>query len=295
MKSITSLLAVPMLGAALLFPAFPAAAAAPVPVNQTVGQGTVHTYTYKAGKLHVFNTGDPLGDACFIVETRTGLVGIEMPSFTKDLAAWKSYVKSLGKPLDAVFITNHPTGASYVKGVRILGTQAAKDSVNHGMIHGITTGLVKTFGKDFHGAPDQIEITEVVKPGDVKVAGLTFDVIPAGDSYEIAIPAFNVIHTHMLGKKVHSIIPSEAALDQALKTAEGYQAKKYDLILSSHAGAEGQDAVAEKIRYLKAEKKIIAGSKSKADFIAAMEKAFPGYTGKNYLEMSASGLFPAKK
>ena len=74
----------------------------------------------------------------------------------------------------------------------------------------------------------------------------------------------------------------------ALKT---YQAKGYERILPSHGGPEGQDAVAEKLSYIKKAKELAAANGTAKDFIRAMQEAFPNYDGENYLEMTAGCLY----
>ena len=53
----------------------------------------------------------------------------------------------------------------------------------------------------------------------------------------------------------------------------------------------GQEAVKEKLRYLRKVKELAGQSKDKADFIRQVKANFPTYEGDNYLEMSASALF----
>lgn len=63
------------------------------------------------------------------------------------------------------------------------------------------------------------------------------------------------------------------------------------MILTSHGGPEGQDAVAEKISYLNNTKEIMQQSKTADEFKAAMQAAFPVYDGLNYLDMTAGFLY----
>lgn len=63
------------------------------------------------------------------------------------------------------------------------------------------------------------------------------------------------------------------------------------MILTSHGGPEGQDAVAEKISYLNKTKEIMQQSKTTDEFKANMKAAFPAYDGENYLDMTAGFLY----
>ena len=136
-------------------------------------------------------------------------------------------------------------------------------------------------------------INKVVS-GTVTVAGIEFQLLDRGEAYDLAIPSMNVVYTHMLGKYTHSILESEAQIDATLADLKEFQAAGYDMVICSHGGPEGQDAVAEKISYLNRTKTILANSKTGDEFAAAMKAAFPHYVGENYLEMSVGALFPAK-
>lgn len=254
--------------------------------------GTVDVYDHGTVKLHAYNTGDALADWAFIVEGPDALVGIELPAFTASLEAWKQYVDSLGKPMNDIFLDAHLAGASYIKGMKVYGTAAAKTASETGSTHATTASLHKVFGDDFHGG-DVANITETVS-GPVTIGGIAFNVIDTGDTYDLAIPALNAVYTHMLGKFCHSILVSPRAIDAMLATLRGYQAAGYATILASHSGPEGQDAVAEKIAYLEKANALTGTCETADAFIAAMKEAFPAYAGENYLQMSAGFLFPAQ-
>ena len=206
------------------------------------------------------------------------------------LDAWKDYVESLGKPMNDIFIVCHPAGASYIKGMNVYGTEGAQKSIVSGSTGATTQGLFAAFGADFHGGDDTAAITNTVS-GKVQLAGVDFEVIDRGESYDLAIPSLNVIYTHMLGKTTHSILTSAAHIEAFLQMLKKYQAAGYEMILTSHGGPEGQDAVAEKIRYLNKTKEIMQQSKTADEFKANMKAAFPAYDGENYLDMTAGFLY----
>lgn len=127
------------------------------------------------------------------------------------------------------------------------------------------------------------------------MAGIEFNLIDHGETYDLEIPAINAVYTHMLGKTTHSILTSEEHMDAMLTTLKSYQDAGYDMILTSHGGPEGQDAVTEKISYVEQVKELAAESTDADSFTAAMQNAFPDYTGENYLEMTAGYLFPSQE
>ena len=192
--------------------------------------------------------------------------------------------------MNDIFLDAHVTGASYVSGMNVYGTQAAKDAIASGSTFATTDGLYQTFGSDFHGGSDMAQINTVVS-GKVTVGGIEFNVIDRGDTYDLEIPSINVVYTHMLGKTVHSIMPSTDAMDAMLDTLHDYQNKGYAMVLSGHSTPEGQDAVTEKIAYVQKAKELAASCTTADEFKAAMKEAFPNYAGDNYLEMTAGYLF----
>ena len=258
--------------------------------DAAVKSGSVTVYDFGASKLHVYNTGDALGDVAYIVEGKDALIGIELPSFTANLDAWQNYITGLDKPMNDLFLCDHATGASYVEGMNVYGTQGAQDSIASGSTYATTQGLYETFGDDFHGGADLANINKVVS-GTVTVAGIDFNLIDCGETYDLEIPSMNAVYTHMLGKTCHSILTSTAHMDSMIETLKGYQSAGYDMILSAHSGVEGQDAVAEKIAYVEKAKELAASCDNAEAFMTAMKEAFPDYIGENYLEMSAGYLY----
>ena len=258
--------------------------------DAAVESGSVTVYDFGASKLHVYNTGDALGDVAYIVEGKDALIGIELPSFTANLDAWQNYIAGLDKPMNDLFLCDHATGASYVEGMNVYGTQGAQDSIASGSTYATTQGLYETFGDDFHGGADLANINKVVS-GTVTVAGIDFNLIDCGETYDLEIPSMNAVYTHMLGKTCHSILTSTAHMDSMIETLKGYQSAGYDMILSAHSGVEGQDAVAEKIAYVEKAKELVASCDNAEAFMTAMKEAFPDYIGENYLEMSAGYLY----
>lgn len=259
-------------------------------VNLSVGSVTV--YDYGDIKLHAYATGDALNDEAYILESKKALVGIELPAFTTGLDAWKVYIATLNKPMNDIFLCDHVTGASYVQGMNIYGTQGAKDSITNGATFNTTQGLYTAFGADFHGGPDMAQINKVVPANKtIKVAGIDFKLIDRGETYDLEIPAINAVYTHMLGKTTHSILTSTQHMDSMLAVLHEYHKANYNMILSAHSTPEGQDAVQEKISYVEKAKELAQTSTNATEFITSMKEAFPNYAGENYLEMSAGFLF----
>ena len=198
------------------------------------------------------------------------------------LPLWQSYAQSLGKPMGDIWIDAHPNGADYIEGMNVWGTQAAADAIAGGSTYATASGLQETFGDAWN--PNY----------GVTVGGIEFEVANSADTYDLVIPAANCVYTHMLGETVHSIATSLEAADAMIATLQGYQEAGYALVLPSHTMPEGQGAVAAKISYLEQLREIAGDSTTAEAFTAAMKEAFPGYSGENYLDMTAGFLFPTE-
>ncbi|TQR34464.1 hypothetical protein DMB92_00425 [Campylobacter sp. MIT 99-7217] len=259
--------------------------------QKTLKVGEVQIYEKAGLKLHAYNTKDALSDEAYIIETSKALIAIEMPSFTKNLDEWQDYTKALKKPLKAVLVANHATGKDYVKGVKIYATKDAKKAIESGSVKAITDGLVKSFGADFQGGDKMLEVNQNLEFGKNLIEGVEFDIVADNDVFDIKIPALNAVYTHMLGQKVHSILVSKEQINALISKLEAYQKAGFELILSAHHTPEGQEALSEKIAYLKKAKELIAKSKNAETFISLMKKEFKDYAGENYLQMSAGALF----
>ena len=114
------------------------------------------------------------------------------------------------------------------------------------------------------------------------------------EAFDIFIPEINVVYTHMLGHDVHSIVAGKAHADALISVLESYIQKKIGLVLTSHYVVENLDDVKMKIEYLKGLKNIAIKNADAIAFKAAVQSAYPKYSGLNYLDMSAGMFFPGK-
>ena len=98
----------------------------------------------------------------------------------------------------------------------------------------------------------------------------------------------------MLGHDVHSIVAGSGHADAIISVLESYIQRNVGLILTSHYVVENLEDVKMKIEYLKGLKNIAVKNADAAGFKAAVQAAYPKYSGLNYLEMSAGMFFPGK-
>lgn len=260
-----------------------------------LGTGEVSVFTFDGGvKIHNFNTKDVMEDNAFVVESKTGLVAVESLAFKKDFPFWGDYLKKLGKPLQAVLISNHPNNAAAWAGdAPVYVSEEAWKAMHSGSTKGIMTGLSKAYGPDFDtalpAAPKMLSLGEHV------FEGVRIDVRTDGDGNEFLFPDLKAAYIHMMGSECHSIVGGAAHADALIGQLEALKKEGVTLLFTSHWQPEGVKAMDEKIAYLRALKATAANARSKDEFIAAMKKAYPKYQGEHYLDMTAGFFFPMKK
>ncbi len=274
-----------------------AVAESPTETTKALSVGDVVVYDYGDIRLHAYRTGDNMSDECYVLESGEGLVLLESTAYKENVAAFSEYVRSLGKPLAGAFLSYHSNGYKSYDDVTIYATKKALASWGEGGgVKALTDSFVQAFGdKVAADLPSEADAKiQIVEEGQtLTVAGIEFKILATsdGDDYGVEIPAIKAVYRHMMGSKVHNILPAIPYIEAEIADLKGYQAKGYRLVLTSHHTPEGPEAVAEKIAYLEKVKELAASCKTKDEFIAAMKAAFPGYAGENYLEMSAGALY----
>lgn len=251
--------------------------------------GSVTVYDFGDIRLHAYNASDELADESYLIESTDGLVMLETGAFTANLVEWKDYIDSLNKPLEGALLAYHPNGFEIFGDVTIYATENALTNWGEGgSINVLTDDFVARYG-DVVAASHPAE-AEIVNFGDtVTIAGVDFIIRDEGDdAYGVEIPAINSVYIHMLGSDCHNILTSRehiAAFAEELKSFD------YALVLTSHYVPEGADAVADKIAYLEKTLELAESCADAAEFVTAMNEAFPDYSGANYLGMTAGMLF----
>ena len=111
------------------------------------------------------------------------------------------------------------------------------------------------------------------------------------DAFDVELPEINAVYTHMLGHDCHSIVAGAGHADAMIAELRSYIAKGYGLILTSHYTPEDLKDAATKIRYLENLKTIAASCTDADAFKEEAKKQYPGYSGENYLNMTAGFFF----
>ena len=153
------------------------------------------------------------------------------------------------------------------------------------LIDSFTASFGRAFDSSVH------TITDYVEAGPVNIGGIDLVILPTQDAFDVEIPAIGAVYTHMLGHDCHSIVAGAVHADAIIRQLTGYLDKGYKLILTSHYTPEDLKDVQTKIDYLEDLKAIAARCGDAETFRAEVRRAYPAYSGENYLEMTAGFFF----
>ena len=156
-----------------------------------------------------------------------------------------------GYDVAGIFVAYHGAGAGLLPGVRRYATENAKEYSEKGGGKALIDNFAGAFGDAFDSSVHKI--TDIIGEGSINVGGMEFIITPTDDAL--------------------------------------YIKKGYSLILTSHYTPEDLKDARIKIDYLGELKEIAAGCGNAEEFKAAVMKKFPGYSGENYLDMTAGFFF----
>lgn len=252
-----------------------------------LAKGEMNVYDFGSVKLHAYKTNDLIDDEVFIVEKNGKAVIIESPCFFDNISELEKYLN--GTEVCGMFIAYHGAGASFMPDVPKYATRNAVEYSENGggkaLIDNFTAAFGQAFDKGIH------KITNIIEEGKVNIGGIDFVIKQTDEAFDIEIPEINAVYTHMMGHDCHSIVAGAGHADAIIAQLNGYIAKKYDLILTSHYTPEDLKDAQAKIAYLEELKTIAAGCTNAADFKAEVTKKYPNYSSGNYLDMTTGFFF----
>lgn len=253
----------------------------------TLNKGELNIYDFGTIKLHAYKTNDFIDDEVFIVEKDGRAVIIESPCFFDNIKELTEYLNSL--KVDGMLVAYHGAGATFLPDVPKFATQNAVDYSENGGGKALINNFTASFGEIFDSSVHKI--THVIEPGKVNIGGIDFIIKQTADAFDVEIPEINAVYTHMLGHDCHSIVAGAGHADGIIAELSNYIEKGYDLILTSHYTPEDLKDAQTKIDYLENLKTIAANCTNAAAFKTAVQKAYPAYSGQNYLDMTAGFFF----
>lgn len=226
----------------------------------TLAKGEMNVYDFGDVKLHAYKTNDFIDDEVFIVEKNGRAVIVESPCFFDNIQELTEYLKDM--EVAGILVAYHGAGGTFLPEVPKYATRNAVAYSENGGGKGLIDNFTGAFGPIFDSSVHQI--TNVIE----------------------------AVYTHMLGHDCHSIVAGAAHADGIIAELRSYISKGYDLILTSHYTPEDLKDAQTKIDYLENLKAIAANCPDADSFRAEVGKQYPGYTGQNYLDMTA-GFFYA--
>lgn len=250
-------------------------------------KGEIHRYELGSVRLHAYQTNDPLSDEAFVVEKAGKAVVIESPCFLDNCRELSEYLTGL--EVAGVLVAYHAAGASFLPNAPKYATQNAVEYAVSGGGRALINQFSQAFGASFDSAIHTID--HMIGEGPLTIGGMEFVIHQTQEAFDVEIPELNAVYTHMLGHDCHSIVAGLGHADAIIGQLKGYLNKGYDLILTSHYTPEDLKDAQTKIDYLEALKDIAAHCKDTEAFKAEVRRAYPGYSGENYLEMTAGFFF----
>ena len=247
-------------------------------------------------RIHVYNTKDAIDDQVIVVEKphiiRKGGKGvvIELPCFKDSIAEMTQYLEDQGIEVEGKMVSYHAAGDSFLPDVKAYMTESAHKYNPVGGGRGLITNFTGAFGDAFDSTVT--EDGERIGAGKLSIAGIDMVINPDSDAYEVEIPEMKAVYMHMLGHDCHSIVAGAGHADAIIANLKGYLDRGFEIFLSAHYGPETREDVETKIAYLENLKSIASGCSSAEEFKQKVNEACPGYSGANYLDMTAGFFFP---
>jgi len=229
--------------------------------TKKLGNGTVNIISDGTTNIRVYDTCDAMQDQVIVVDRGGEGVVIELPAFRDSIEEITRYLEDEGIGIVGKLVAYHAAGSSFLPDVR-----------------NYLTGTVAS--------------GEGLEAGRIVLAGIGFEIVPNDDAFEVLIPEMDAVYVHMLGHDCHSIVANAAHADAIIAGLRGYLDRGVEVFLSSHHVPETREDVLTKIAYLEGLKDIAATSSGAEEFRDRMLERYPGYSGTNYLDMTAGMFFP---
>lgn len=243
--------------------------------------------------LYVYNTGDVMSDASFIVAGKKGLVTMETPLFKENLTEFEQYVKDLKKSVVAEIVDFHVGGTADRP---VVMAEGMGTFTKEGAYAAMMKGFQQSFGDAMVELPTGA-VTEVPFGEKTTLAGVefVFNRESAADFPGAAILIDRTaILNHWAPVKSHISnleISSREGVDAeiALWNAEKASGAKY--FLGGHGGLADREALEFRLSYLAKVKSLLKTSEDASSFAAALKEAYPGLPAEGNVEGLAAALY----
>ena len=240
-------------------------------------------------KVHAYQTKDLIDDEVIVLEKAGKGIVVEIPPFKENIAELEQYIREKNIDIQAKLVSYHAAGSSFLPEVPSYATESANSYNTNGGGAALIGNFTKAFGDAFDSGI--VLGKNILKAGKTQIAGIDMIVKPNAEAFEIEFPEIRAAYMHMLGHDCHSIVPGAAAAEAMAANLQDYLDRGFETFLSAHYVPETRKDAETKIAYLKETEKLASESKDAAEFTAKMKAEFPGYSGENYLGMTAGAFF----
>lgn len=251
--------------------------------------GTLNTIPCGDLEIRVYNTRDALWDQVILLVKDGNAVVLELPCFKNSIEELTSYIKEEGLEVVGKLVAYHAAGSSFLPEVKSYLTESSHSYNTIGGGAGLVRNFQGIFGDSFDAGLSNEG--EIIGAGKRTVAGIEIEIVPDQDAFEVLIPSAKAAYMHMLGHDCHSIVAGAAHADAMISHLNALLDEGYQIFLSSHYTPEGREDVITKIAYLEGIKKIASECDGRQSFLERMRSEYSGYSGDNYLEMTAGFFF----
>ena len=195
-------------------------------------KGEMRVYDFGTAKLHAYQTNDLINDEVFILEKNGRAVVVEAPCFFDNIAELTRYIKENSLTVEALLLSYHMAGATFLPGVPVYATQSAGDYSHTGGGKALVENFAGAFGAAFDASI--YTVTNIMETGPVELAGFKLNIIPTADAFDIEMPEIGAVYIHMLGHDCHSIVAGAGHADALIAQLQDLIARGFELILTSH-------------------------------------------------------------
>ncbi len=255
------------------------------------------TYDLPTSTLHVYQSGDPMGDVSFIVEGDKSLVIIEQPTFYFAIEEFGEYVEGLEKPIDKVVASYHSGGLAQYKRRMVTMPEAMIPFMESPMAQGMIANFTEAFGEsaDFRKVEG---VKGYAVPSTQEWAGVNF-VMSAGAKSDFPAASIQIdgdaFYTHVAPAKAHISamqLRSVEAIDAMLAELEKIHVSGAKYIFGSHGLPATMEDVEFQIEYLNRVKELRAVCGDSDIFAQRLIVAYPGLSGAEGVKSMAKSLYP---
>jgi hypothetical protein len=254
-------------------------------------------YNLPNSKLHVFQTGDAMGDVSFIIEGKKRVVVLEQPTFYESIEVFNRYVKELDKPIEKVIANYHQGGLAQYKSSKIV---MPEPMVEFGKA-ATYTGMIKHFQKEFGESIDLRPFGKAkcfAVPSTQEWAGVEFKFTHGAESdfpaaaIQIDGEAFYIHFPPSVSHANPMQIQSPKAIDAVLMELQAVKNSGAKYIFGSHGKEAGKEELDFQIEYLTKLKELFESSLTSDKFAVKLIAAYPNLNGVENIKTVAAKLYP---